>query len=257
MWAADVGDPADPGCPERPAPRFSNTFSGMSAAPRSPQRSAVVPQPPPQPATAVRALAGRRRRARAGPGEGGGQRPALQQHQPRPARAAGIADRARGRSMRGPDLPHRPRAPVAAGEPGDGPIVERNGERALRRVGVRDLPAQARSRPGARPPPGHPGTESLGVTGHRLAHSSRSRNATQDLQRRSDAVRHLAGRALTACSAHGGLLLRALETVSKGAYGRPGVHGRPDSTIAAPAERTNPAREGVRPRTETPDAGPL
>ncbi len=37
----------------------------------------------------------------------------------------------------------------------------------------------------------------------------------------------------------------------------PAVHGRPDSTVAAPAERTNPAREGVRPRTETPDAGPL
>jgi hypothetical protein len=86
--------------------------------------------------------------------------------------------------MRGPDLPYRPRALVAGGEPGDDAVLERNGERTLRLVGVHELPAQAGSRPRDRPPPGHPVTESLGVTSHRLAHSSRSRNATQDLQKR-------------------------------------------------------------------------
>jgi len=90
----------------------------LSQAPRSRQRLTVVPQPQPQSATAVRALAGHRRRGRAGPGAGGGHRSAVQQHHPCAARAAGIADRARGRSMRGPDLPYRPRAPVAGGESG-------------------------------------------------------------------------------------------------------------------------------------------
>src|SRR5918994_3412254 len=31
MWAAAASDPAGPGCPRRPAPRFSNTFSGTAA----------------------------------------------------------------------------------------------------------------------------------------------------------------------------------------------------------------------------------
>jgi hypothetical protein len=30
MWAAVADDPEDPGCPGRPAPRFSNTFSAWS-----------------------------------------------------------------------------------------------------------------------------------------------------------------------------------------------------------------------------------
>src|SRR5688572_26479827 len=33
MWAADADDPAGPGCPGRPAPRFSNTFSSTRQLP--------------------------------------------------------------------------------------------------------------------------------------------------------------------------------------------------------------------------------
>jgi hypothetical protein len=120
----------------------SSTRSNESSAPSPAPRP---PLPPP-----ARALAGRRRGGHAGPGAGGGQRLSVQQHQPRPATAAGIGDRARGRPVRGPGLPAR-RAVITGG--GRGGINQKwprtspeMWPQPLRARG-HGLPAQARGRP--------------------------------------------------------------------------------------------------------------